>query len=118
MPAPRMGQIGQKYQAPGGQADREPHREHDDDHRQVAGQVNLDAPACRRPLRLPAPGVVAPQLGQRQVGDELAQFRGGVGAERGGNARLVLVHREVALCQRLAELVRGLLPLAVAGANR
>ena len=68
--------------------------------------------------RLTAPRVVAPQLGQRQVGDELAELRGGVGAERGLEPGLVLVHREVTLRQRLTELVRGLLPLAVAGANR
>ena len=78
----------------------------------------LDAEARGAPSCGLAPRVVATKLGQRQVGDELAQLGGGVSGERGLQPGLVLVHREITLRQRLAELVGGLLPLAIAGANR
>ena len=52
-----------------------------------------------------------------EIGDEMSQLAGGVGGERGLQPRLVLLHHEVALSQRLSELVRGPLPLAIACAD-
>ncbi len=71
------------------------------------------APSCGLP-----PGIVAAKLRERQVGDELAQFGGGVSGERGLKPVLVLVNREVPLGQRLAQLIGGPLPVAIAGSNR
>ena len=115
IPAPRIGQIGQKYQAPAVRPTASHTVEHDDDHRQVAGQMDLHTAARGCPPGGSAARVVAPQLGQRQIGDELSQLGGGVCGECGLQPGLVLAHLEVALSQRRPELVRGLLPLAVAG---
>jgi hypothetical protein len=77
------GPDGPEVPGAGGEPDGEPHREHDDDHREVTGQMDLDASACRCPACLSPLRVVAAQLGQRQVGDELTQFGGGGDGERG-----------------------------------
>ena len=79
--------------------------------------MDLHAAPRRLAASLPTRWIVAPNPVQRQVGDELVQFGGGVSGERGLQPGLVLVQREVALCECLAQLIRGLLPLAVAGSD-
>ena len=73
---------------------------------------------CGSPSRGLALRIVAAELRERQVGDELAQLGGGVGGERGLQPVLVFIHREVALGQCLTQLVRGPFALAIAGSNR
>jgi len=80
--------------------------------------VDPHTAAGRGATRCPALRVVAPQLGNWQVGDELSQFSGGVGGECGLQPVLVFVHRQIALRERQAELVCGPLPVAVARADR
>ena len=116
MPAPRIGQIGQKYQAPAVRPTASHTVEHDDDHRQVA------APGGSGRRGAPRPGEPRGRAGRcaaiwasGRSATSVVQFGGGVSGERGLQPGLVLVHREVALCQCRPELVRGLLPLAVAG---
>jgi len=101
-----------------GQADGQPHREHDDDHREIAGHMDLNTSARGGTPGFATARVVATQLGKRQVGHEQAQLGGGVCAERGLQPGLVLVHREIPLGHRLAELVGGLLALAITGPDR
>jgi hypothetical protein len=55
------------------------------------------------------------KLCEWQVGKELTQLSGGVSGERGLQPGFVLVHREVALRQRLAQLGGRSLPVAIAG---
>ena len=70
------------------------------------------APSCGLP-----PGIVAAKLREWQVGDELAQFGGGVSCEGGLKPVLVLVNREVPLGQSLAQLMGGPLPVTIAGSH-
>ena len=79
--------------------------------------MDLHSAPRRLSASLPARWIVAPNPVQGQVGDELAQFGGGVSGERGLQPGLVLVQREVALRKCLAQLIRGLLPFAIAGSD-
>ena len=109
MPAPRIGQMGQKY--------HEPHGQHDDDHGEVARQMQLHAAPDGGPPGGAAARVVAPQLGHRQVGGQRAQVVGGLRGEGGLQAVLVLRHVQIALGECLAEQGGGRFAVAVAGAG-
>jgi hypothetical protein len=80
--------------------------------------VKADAETGGAPPRGPALRIVATKLRERQVGEKPAQLIGGVRGESGLQPVLVLGHREVALCHRLAQLTRGPLAVAVAGSYR
>jgi hypothetical protein len=117
MPAPRIGQIGQKYHAP---AVRPTAIQTVSTMTTIARYAPRWMRTPRRAARLArglALRIVATKLRERQVGDELAQFAGGVSGERGLQSTLVLVEHEIALRQCLAQLGGGALTVVVAGAN-
>ncbi len=100
------------------EGDGGPDGENDGGHREVAAEVDAHRAARRGSACGTSAGIVPADAFEWQVREASAQIMGRLRLKDSFEPSLVLIHRQIALGERLAEQVGRLLPLAVTGEHR